>query len=614
MGKVSTIMHYPVKGWPGLVMQQTDLRSGYGLPFDRFLAVSNGSRDVPAQAWTACQAFVRMTKNPQLPLFKINFDGATEQLKLSFNGEELILDCDNAQSLEAAAHKLVQWFPEHASQHIRLHRRNSDLGWWDHPDAEISLINEATVASLQMHADVALDSSRFRGNLLLSGLRPWEELEWLGRTVQIGDAQLRILRPIDRCKATSLNPETAQADVNLPALLARHVGHLYCGVYAQVVKAGRVAPGDMVKMWGTAPQVTTQALPDTAPAAQNWPRSAEVVRREDEDSQVTSFWLHDEVFAQGVRPEPGQHIRLHMQSPTHGHTWRAYTISKVEGPLLRISIKRDTDMGVAAHLHQSLQEGQRITVSGPFGAFTLPRIRGDQPAHAPLILLSAGIGITPMVAMLQSMLHIGWQAPVHMIHTARHSGQLALWAEAEQCLAQLQTQSLQGCDAFSSLLHRSQVAGLPSRRLDWAQLTHLPWAQASVAICGPDSFMRDARLAAQYAGTPAQHIHHERFFSPQIIAAAEKSMPTSGPWQISINTKHGTQSFNWHAQDSSILDCAEAQGLELPANCRAGACGACVLRLKRGEVQYAQEPLVPLAANEILSCCAHACSDLVLEI
>jgi ferredoxin-NADP reductase/uncharacterized protein YcbX len=613
MGVVKSIVHYPVKGWPGLAMQQADLRPGYGLPFDRFLALSNGLRDVSASEWTPCQAFVRMTKNHQLPLFGVSFDPKTERLQLQMGEEKLHIRCSDMQDLDAAKHQLARWFPEHAREAIELHRRHDDLGWWDHPDAEISLINEATIGSLQSHASVALDSRRFRGNLILAGLRPWQELEWLGRTVQIGGAELRILRPIDRCKATSLNPETAQTDVNLPALLARHFGHVYCGVYAQVVKAGKVAPGDGVKVRAIPSHVTAQRLPDTAPAAPNWPRSAEVIRREDEDSQVTSFWLRDELCAQGVRPEPGQHIRLHVQSPTHGATWRAYTISGVEGELWRISIKRSSSLGVAAHLHQTLQANQRITVSGPFGAFTPTRLRGDQAMDAPWIGLSAGIGITPMVAMLQHMLHTDWQSPVHLIHTTRDSSHLALWVEAQQYVDQIRAGSLQGSDAFTRLLHLSQAEGRATR-LDWAQLGHLPWSRARVFICGPDSFMRDARLAAHRAGAEPQRIHHERFFSPQAIAAVQTPKSISESRQIRINTKKGAQTFDWRAQDGSILDCAEAHALDLPANCRAGACGACVLRLKRGEVQYAQEPLVPLAADEVLSCCATPCSDLEMEI
>jgi ferredoxin-NADP reductase/uncharacterized protein YcbX len=609
-------MHYPVKGWPGLVMQQAQIKVGQGLPFDRFLAVSNGSREVPAQGWIACQAFVRMTKNPELPLFKVEFNAANEELILQARGEDFRIHYGDAQSLEAAAQTLARWFPADAPYQAQLHRRCGNLGWWDHPDAEISLINEASVTNLQAHTSVELSSQRFRGNLMLKGLTAWEELEWLGRIVQVGDAQLRILRPIDRCKATSLNPGTAQADVNLPALLARHVGHVYCGVYAKVIRAGRIQLDDPVHVLPDCPDISLHKLPATSPSAQNWPRSALVTRCEKEDAHTTSFWLHDELFAQGVQPVPGQHIRLHLHTPEHGHTWRAYTVSKIDEKQLRISVKASKRDGMAAWLHQTLQPGTRVALSGPFGVFTLPQISKQPNRLAPCILLSAGIGITPMVAMLQSMARgADEQAPVHVVHTVRHDGDLALWPEVQKLIGQLQSQSSSHEALFSCELHLSQPdARFPPKRLNWSKLAHLPWQHANVAICGPESFMRDARTAALQHGTPFEHIHQERFFSPSAAVIAAKPMQLTGPRQIQIHQQGTTRTFTWKPEDGSILESAEKYGIELPANCRAGACGACALHIRTGQVQYAQEPLIPLAAGEVLSCCAFASSDISLEV
>ena len=88
-----------------------------------------------------------------------------------------------------------------------------------------------------------LDPLRFRGNLYLDGLPAWREFAWVGRRVRIGaEVELEILRPIERCKATSIDPATARADLNLPALLAGGEGHIYCGVYARVLRAGRCMP------------------------------------------------------------------------------------------------------------------------------------------------------------------------------------------------------------------------------------------------------------------------------------------------------------------------------------------------------------------------------------
>jgi ferredoxin-NADP reductase/uncharacterized protein YcbX len=589
--KVTNIVFYPVKGWSGLALNSAQLTPGRGLPFDRFLAVSNGSHAVAPTGWTACQAFVRMTKNPQLPLFKVLFNPASRHLQLIANGETVEIFIDQTQSVRSAENVLARWFPEHSPEHIKLHQQHGSLGWWDHPDAEVSLINEATVASMQPFSGVSIASSRFRGNLMIAGLAPWQELEWLGRDLQIGDVRLRVTRPIDRCRATSLNPTTGQSDVNMPALLGKHIGHVYCGVYAKVIKAGRVTKGDTIQVLPETANFDDEQ-PSTAPKMASWPRSAQVTECISASENVRHIWLHDALQAELVKsdsvPKAGQHIRVHITTP-QGQTWRAYTVSKVDGNRLRLSIKRSASDGVSGWLHDVVKPGDNVLISGPYGTFTLENIRANKSAEEPLIFLSAGIGITPIVAMLQEIVRSkDWTAPVYIVHTSRNRKEAALWDEVERFVAQIQAHAGRS-DICNGQLHLSQPdITIESRRLDFTQLKQLPWANASVVICGPDSFMTDDQEAAVQAGTPASHIHQERFFSPsQAPKMLRLDEPTtnSGPFKVTIQSqsKHDLGSFDWLAEHGSILDCAEKHQLELPANCRAGACGACVVKLNEGK-------------------------------
>ena len=88
---------------------------------------------------------------------------------------------------------------------------------------------------------------RFRGNLLIDGLEPWAELKWEeGQIVQINGGDFRAIHPITRCKATSVNPGTAESDINVPLMLRKGLNHLYMGVYVEPVNSGQIRPGDEI--------------------------------------------------------------------------------------------------------------------------------------------------------------------------------------------------------------------------------------------------------------------------------------------------------------------------------------------------------------------------------
>ena len=91
-----------------------------------------------------------------------------------------------------------------------------------------------------------VDALRFRGNLLIAGADPWAEFGWIGKTVRIGEAVVRIVERIDRCAATNVDPTSGARDRNIPRALEEGFGHQDCGVYAQVLEAGTVRRGDPV--------------------------------------------------------------------------------------------------------------------------------------------------------------------------------------------------------------------------------------------------------------------------------------------------------------------------------------------------------------------------------
>jgi uncharacterized protein YcbX len=236
MIRLQEIIRFPIKGFSGEKLENVHLSRGEGLPFDRRIAFTNGQGDLaPGGAWTPCGAFVRLTKNSDLPRYRVSLDEAEGSVVLSHpSGQRVQFSLRDAASLDAAARNITEWFPASRRDEAAIARSRPDIGYWDHDDAALSIINLDSVAQLAEAAGVTIDPARFRGNLHIAGGGAWTEFDLVGRRLRIGDAELEILRPIDRCSAPSVSPTTSEVDLNIPATLARLVGHIYCGVYARV--------------------------------------------------------------------------------------------------------------------------------------------------------------------------------------------------------------------------------------------------------------------------------------------------------------------------------------------------------------------------------------------
>lgn len=599
---IASLCRYPIKGFAGQRLAGAMLQPGRGLPFDRFLGIANGSLPIAERDWTIYNAFVRLALNPGLLGFGLDFDA--ERLFLELQGQDgatIRADLASPEDLDALNRQLAQWFPGCAAP-PQLARRHGDLGWWDCADAPISLINLRSVQDLAAKAGVALDPARFRGNLYLDGLAPWAEFDLVGQRLRVGTAELEISRPMERCSATSANPLRAEADCNVPALMGRHLGHLMCGVYAQVVEPGRVAPGDPVVTLGHQPRIWQMGVDYMdAPPTRKWPRFARIVDIVQEDADTRSYWLRDPANLIRPAPLPGQHMRLHLSTENAEPLWRSYTISGVRGDLIRLTIRtRGTAPG---WLSRNAAVGETVLVSGPYGEFVLP-----DPTGRPLVLLSAGIGITPMVSMLQALAQKaqGGQgtgyAEIHLVHSARDFEHLALWPEIQELAEAL--------PALSLRLITTRAPGQERCRIDAKTLAGLPLAKADVMICGPTDFMASMRAQSLAAGADPARLRFEVFASPA-VSAKPRAMPDTGPWHIALTKSQW--GLKWTTACGSVLEAAEAAGARLSANCRSGVCGACRVKLVSGTVARLVDAPFPLAPDDVLTCCAVPLSDIVLD-
>ncbi len=582
---IARLLRYPVKGFGPQALTRAMLEAGRGLPGDRRLAVTNGEGAVPADGrWAPAQGFVRMTRNPALPLFGLDHVGADLRLRHP-DGRSVAGDPTQPAGLARLDAALAAWF----SGAARLVA--AEGGYWDHRDAAISLINPASVAALAAAAGAPLDVARFRGNILLDGLPAWAELAWVGRRFRIGEAEIEVLRPIDRCKATSIDPATGQADANVPALLVRHFGHAYCGVYARVVQGGLVVPGDAAVDIGPAPGALGAAAVDTAPLPADWPRAGRIVARARETADVVSLTIADPLAAAGLGPRlrPGQHLRLHHPA---GLGWRCYTVSGTDGGW-RISVRRGR--GFSAWLHDCAI-GDAVTLSGPFGDFVLPDV-----ARRPVALISAGIGITPMVAMARDFAG----RAVRVIHVARHGEDLALWHELRDAAQAADLQLYLTQPRAGDLTRWRASAGRP----DWQALA-AEIGDADVYLCGPRGFLREAVAAFTAAGLAEARLHAETFVSPDAGTAGAVEPPQAGPFRVRF--ARSDVDVEWTPAAGSLLDLAEASGLGLASHCRSGTCGSCRQTIVAGDVAWRLEPALPVSTGTALLCCAVPVGDVVI--
>lgn len=240
-GTLSQIWRHPIKGIGAERLDHVGLKIDRPLPLDRAWAVLEQGGE-SGEGWRACRNFVRGAKGPSLMAITARVEGDTIHLAHPDRPDLMI-----EPGTEEASPALMAWlkpiYPEDRRPPAALVRA-PEMGMSDAPFASVSILNEASRRALSQKVGQDLDPRRFRGNLWLEGLAPWEEFDLVGKRIRIGEAELDVVEPIGRCRATEANPETGRRDAGTLAALEDGWGHTQFGVYAMVRKGGRVSVGD----------------------------------------------------------------------------------------------------------------------------------------------------------------------------------------------------------------------------------------------------------------------------------------------------------------------------------------------------------------------------------
>ncbi|WP_108880707.1 MOSC domain-containing protein [Anderseniella sp. Alg231-50] len=227
---------YPVKGMTVQTHESIQVSAGETFPFDRSWAIEAGARkfDVAAPAYLPKIAFTQLMSHEKIAGLETNMDvsGGNPVFTINRGGKQV---ARGDLSTPVGRQIIEQFMAAYMKDELRGSPRVVHADghhFTDVPAKFISILNLASVREIERVVGKPLDPLRFRANIHIDGAQPWEEFSWLGKTLQIDGAPVfRVAERIQRCAATSVNPQTAERDMNLPRTLMSAFQHDDCGIY-----------------------------------------------------------------------------------------------------------------------------------------------------------------------------------------------------------------------------------------------------------------------------------------------------------------------------------------------------------------------------------------------
>ncbi len=494
----------------------------------------------------------------------------------------------------------------------------------------------------------------FGENFTVEGM-PDDEV-CVGDRYRIGDAVFEVTQPRVTCYKVGLR----MAEPRMPALLYAHGRP---GFYLRVLQEGEVGAGDEIERIAVGPEAMSVreisallylpghtpaglrralaipalpngwrgsfnalldqhekgaagnhglAPPSTAPA---WPglRRFRVTAAAPESTSVRSLVLEPVDGDPVADFLPGQFLPLKLEPPhAPAALLRSYSLAAPpSGRRYRIAVKREIGGAGSAFLHDRVAIGDVIGVGAPRGGFTL-----DVAGTGPLALLSAGVGVTPVLAMLGALAEIGSQRPVWWAHGARSGPEHAFAAEARELLSTLPAARSHVRYTRPTPEDRWGVDFDDAGRIDLDALLELGVPRhADFYLCGPAGFLRELSAALLGWGVEPARLHRE-VFGPEPREDAPAPHPPSGPpgRGPAVAFSRSALTVPWDERYSSLLELAEACDVPASWSCRTGVCHRCESGLVDGTVAYDPEPLDNPAPGQVLLCCARPRGPVTVDL
>ena len=491
-----------------------------------------------------------------------------------------------------------------------------------------------------------LSPGDFGENFTVSGLADDEVC--IGDRYRIGDAEFEVTQPRVTCFRLGIRLSEPQ----MPKLL---VSQRRPGFYFRVIKEGQVRAGDdVVRTRRGLHELSVSAvdallyLPDrnvgqlrkivevpalsagwrqsfrdmlaahdasgvlTGPPIGTEPgwngfRALQVTAVHPETSAVVSVWLKARDRSPLPRPRAGQYLTIRVPQAGEPAPVRSYSISgNPNGSDYRISVKREERGMVSSWLHAHAAPELVLEVAAPRGDFCL----ADETS--PLVLISAGIGVTPVLAMLHWLSATGSGREIWWLHTTRNRETHSFAAEIDALIATLP-------NARQQTIY-TQTQG----RLNRAMLVELGMPSGAAAyLCGPTDFMAEVRDGLLAAGLDPARVHTETFgalpsIHPGVVDETARKAPHPPPGPMgsgpAVVFSRSGLTVRWSPDYDNLLDLADACDIPTRFACRSGVCHLCETEIISGTTTYIREPLEPPRAGAVLICSAAPESDVVLDI
>ena len=500
---------------------------------------------------------------------------------------------------------------------------------------------------------------QFGENFTVQGLA--DDQVCIGDRYRIGGAVFEVTQPRVTCFRVGIRLD----DPRMPALL---VSHHRPGFYLRVLAEGAVRAGQEIIKLASGPEGMTVAeidallylpghprqqvlralripalsrgwkasfqemLDQPAQPAGNaglteaspppaWPgfRPLAVIATGPESGTVTSFHLAAPGGGSVPAALPGQFLTPRLRpDPGRRPLLRSYSLSGAPGAdEYRISVKREQHGAGSQFLHTRVRAGGALEAAAPRGTFIL------RPGPAPVLLISAGVGATPVLAMLHALAAARSGRDIWWLHGARSRADEPFAAESRSLLAALPAAHRHICYS------RPEPGDVQGRDYHTAGRLSAPVfaaldvpRDADAYLCGPAAFMADVSAALVAAGLQAARIRTEIFGAgpaqtPGIAPAAARSphppggKPGSGPLVAFARSDLSTR---WDPGYASLLELAEACDVPVRWSCRTGVCHTCETAIMSGAVSYAPDPVDDPADGNVLTCCSQPRDDLVLDL
>ncbi len=253
--KIEALTRYPIKGLSGEQLARVALEAGQGFPFDRqfgFARPNSGFNPAEPKPLPKTK-FYMLARDAALVLLESNYNDETGTLTLTSLGSSGEFDITSEQGRAGASAFLKTYLdlPEDESPMLysaQPHRFTDVSVVSSEMMNAVSIINKDSVTAFSQAIGIEVDPRRFRGNILVSGLPAFSELNMLEQEIEIGAVRLKIVKRTKRCPATEVDLNTGERNIKTPKRLLEQYGHMDMGVYAEVVEGGSVAIGDTVEV------------------------------------------------------------------------------------------------------------------------------------------------------------------------------------------------------------------------------------------------------------------------------------------------------------------------------------------------------------------------------